>query len=353
MTAKIKDFLPAGIITLFFLFLSIKANGADPLFHLPIQCLIGQDCYIQNFFDHDPRPRAQDYSCGHLTYDGHQGTDFSLFSLKGMADGVNVLAAAPGTVVAKRDGEPDISVLVRGQAALAGKDAGNSVRIRHSGDWETQYSHMKKGSLTVHVGQKVNTGTILGQVGLSGNTEFPHLHFSVRLHGHDIDPFAPTPQRCGFKQLSLWSPDVQDVLQYQPTGMLNAGFSPEIPQRVKVDNGAYTMDTISSIAPALVFWIVLFGAQQDDLIELRLYDPEDKILHAEQRQALKNQAMLFAFTGKRRATSTWTPGTYTGQIILTRNGNTVIDTSRTITVQEERGSHNGATENGQEKGSSH
>ena len=118
---------------------------------------------------------------------------------------------------------------------------------------------------------------------------------------------------------------MQDVLQYQPTGILNAGFSPEIPQRVKVDTGGYATDAISSIAPALVFWIVLFGAQQDDLIELQLYDYEDKILHAEQRQTSKNQAMLFAFTGKRRTTSTWTPGTYTGKVLLTRNGKKIIE----------------------------
>lgn len=35
----------------------------------------------------------------------------------------------------------------------AGKDAGNSVRIRRNDGWETQYSHLKRRSVTVRPGQ--------------------------------------------------------------------------------------------------------------------------------------------------------------------------------------------------------
>lgn len=310
-----------------------RSNAATPVLQLPIRCQLGLDCYIQNFVDHDPSPGWQDYTCGHLSYDGHRGTDFGLPTLKMMEEGVNVLAAAPGTVMAIRDGEPDISVRQRGQAALAGKDAGNSVRIRHAGDWESQYSHMKKGSIAVQIGQKVATGTVLGQVGLSGNTEFPHLHFSLRYRGRDVDPFAPQPQSCGTAQPTLWAPTLKESLSYHPTGLLNAGFSPEVPQRDKIDADAYAAATMSKDAPSLVFWGVIFGIQKEDGIELRLYDPEQKLLYHEQKQAVKNQAMLFAFAGKRLTASAWQPGQYHGQIILTRRGAKVIDATKAIIIQ--------------------
>ncbi len=310
-------------------------SAAQPVLHLPLQCQLGKTCYIQNYIDHDPGPGWHDYACGSLTYDGHNGTDFSLPNVRMMWDGVNVLAAAPGTVVAIRDGEPDISIRQRGSVALAGKDAGNSVRIRHDGDWETQYSHMKKGSIAVRVGQKVETGATLGQVGLSGNTEFPHIHFSVRYQGHDIDPFSPNRHECGPGDAgSLWDPSLKKALRYTPTGLLNAGFSSEVPQREKVDACAYASDTFAPDAPAMVFWIVMFGIRQGDSVELSLHDPAKKILCSEQKSAAGNQAMLFAFLGKRLVTNTWPSGIYTGRVVLRRGKAMVLDTTHTIRVGE-------------------
>lgn len=50
---------------------------------------------------------------------------------------------------------------------------------------------MKNGYLKVRKGQKVRDGTVLGEIGLSGRTKFPHIHFSVRKNGKVIDPFDP------------------------------------------------------------------------------------------------------------------------------------------------------------------
>ena len=43
---------------------------------LPIDCTLGDTCYIQNYVDTDPSEEALDFQCGSLTYDGHKGTDF-------------------------------------------------------------------------------------------------------------------------------------------------------------------------------------------------------------------------------------------------------------------------------------
>ena len=325
----------AALLSILVLFCpDVKGYAAQPVLQLPIACRPGHDCYIQNYIDHDPSPGWQDYTCGPLSYNGHRGTDFALPTVKMMEEGVNVLAAAPGTVMAIRDGEPDISVRIRGRAALAGKDAGNSVRVRHAGGWETQYSHMKEGSIAVQIGQKVETGMVLGQVGLSGNTEFPHLHFSLRFRGRDIDPFAPKPQQCGTPQSTLWAPSLKTVLKYRPSGLLNVGFSTEIPQRELVDAGAYTAEHFAIDAPSLILWSVIYGIHAQDSIALRLFAPDGQLLHQEQRQATKNQAMLFAYTGKRLTASRWPPGRYTGQIILTRRGSKLIDVTKTLDLKE-------------------
>jgi murein DD-endopeptidase MepM/ murein hydrolase activator NlpD len=69
------------------------------------------------------------------------------------------------------------------QAALVAKgdDAipGNVVIIDHgNGDYSVS-AHLKPGSITVKVGQKVAAGTVIGLVGSSGNSTEPHLHFQV------------------------------------------------------------------------------------------------------------------------------------------------------------------------------
>jgi murein DD-endopeptidase MepM/ murein hydrolase activator NlpD len=41
------------------------------------------------------------------------------------------------------------------------------------------YAHLAPNSATVRVGDSVPTGSVLGKLGNSGNTDSPHLHFQV------------------------------------------------------------------------------------------------------------------------------------------------------------------------------
>src|SRR5262249_30199802 len=124
-----------------------------PSFDLPIACTIGKDCWVQNYLDHDPGKGAVDFTCGHLTYNAHNGSDIRVADYATMHRGIPVLAAASGQVLRLRDGMADVNVRVIGRSALDGKDAGNSVVIGHGDGWETQYAHMRKGSIKVKVGQ--------------------------------------------------------------------------------------------------------------------------------------------------------------------------------------------------------
>ena len=57
--------------------------------------------------------------------------------------------------------------------------AGNSVVIDHGNGEYSFYAHLKPGSVRVHVGDHIARGQQLGQLGSSGNSTEPHLHFQV------------------------------------------------------------------------------------------------------------------------------------------------------------------------------
>jgi murein DD-endopeptidase MepM/ murein hydrolase activator NlpD len=67
------------------------------------------------------------------------------------------------------------------------RSAGNMVVIDHGNGFETVYMHLSK--IRVVAGQRVNKGTIIGNVGSTGTSTSPHLHFEVHYHGV---PFNPT-----------------------------------------------------------------------------------------------------------------------------------------------------------------
>jgi murein DD-endopeptidase MepM/ murein hydrolase activator NlpD len=158
---------------------------------LPIDCVLGDTCYIQQYVDHDSTAATSDFTCGTLSYDGHDGTDFALPTLADQAAGVDVLAVAPGTIAGARDGEPDILQGTPGAPDVTDRECGNGVLIDHTDGLQTQYCHMAQGSIRVRTGDTVVTGTVLGQVGLSGQTQFPHVHLTVRQDGVEVDPFDP------------------------------------------------------------------------------------------------------------------------------------------------------------------
>jgi hypothetical protein len=157
---------------------------------LPIDCEVGRSCFIQNYVDHDASPNARDYQCGTLTYNDHDGTDFRLTSLVAQRAGVNVLAVADGQILRMRDGVVDVLQKPSETPPADDRACGNGIVISHADGWETQYCHLARGSVTVKPGDRVAGGQSIARVGLSGRTQFPHLHLTVRHRGRVIDPFA-------------------------------------------------------------------------------------------------------------------------------------------------------------------
>ncbi|MFQ5467349.1 MAG: M23 family metallopeptidase, partial [Kiloniellaceae bacterium] len=195
-----------------------------PRLDVPVDCPMGTVCVVQTYVDHAPGPLARDHTCGPLATDGHRGIDIRVPGRRHMTAGVAVVAAAPGLVRTALDGAPDRP----SRATLDGDAAGNTVVLDHGGGWVTQYSHLRRGSVAVRPGQRVAAGARLGLIGLSGRTDFPHLHFAVRHGGAALDPFtgrAPE-QGCGLAGATpLWSAAARRALAYRAGGLLAAGFA--------------------------------------------------------------------------------------------------------------------------------
>ncbi len=163
---------------------------------------------ISNFVDQDLTSGLEDYECFARTYDGHKGTDIFTWPYPWYLkdnDLVYVVAGAPGTIIAKHDGNEDDHCSCFG--------TWNAVYIEHADGSIAWYGHLKLGSLTTKsVGETVTTGEYLGVVASSGCSTGPHLHLEVYdddiyNYDHLIDPFSGP---CNDFNASSWWVDQLD-----------------------------------------------------------------------------------------------------------------------------------------------
>lgn len=326
----------AALALLGILAMPAAAREGPPALSLPVLCEIGVECFVQQYVDAHPGPVAKDHLCGSLAYDRHDGTDFRVPTLADMERGIPVVAAAPGTVRAVRDGEPDSYLAERGREALRGREAGNAVLLDHLGGWTTQYGHLKQDSVLVRPGQRVGAGQILGLVGLSGMAEFPHLEFRVLRGDTRIDPFTGLEPEsgCGRRHRTLWDTEAAKALVYRAGGLLAAGFAGEAPDTQAVRAGTYLdRDSLPGGAEALAFWVLDYGLQQGDSWRLEIHGPDGRLFAEADGMLDKNQAEWVRFLGRRRGEAPWPPGRYEGRHRVMRNGVLLIDERRGVTVE--------------------
>jgi murein DD-endopeptidase MepM/ murein hydrolase activator NlpD len=112
---------------------------------------------ITSKFGHRPNPVGK----GHAF---HGGIDL------GAPAGTPVHAVAAGTVI----------------KAAYDRTYGNVVVINHHNGYKTLYAHASK--LMVKAGQKVKAGQQIAQVGSTGRSTGPHLHFEIHRSGRQVDP---------------------------------------------------------------------------------------------------------------------------------------------------------------------
>lgn len=321
-----RRFLPLAVLPLL-----LGAGGDARLFVLPIACKIGSDCAIQNYVDVEPGAGVKDYRCGGRTYADHGGIDFRLTGMAAQRRGVAVLAAADGTILRLRDNVPDISVREAGRgAAVEDIMCGNGVVIGHSGGFETQYCHMAQGSIPVKRGDTVKAGAPIGRVGLSGNTEYPHLHFTVHKYGATVEPFAygARPGQCGGGR-SLWAASAGLDAAYRAGEILNAGFAAgPVTLAAVLADGAAPLPRPTRGGPALVAFVQAIGLQGGDIQRLTLAAPDGSVLADNRAAPLdRDKAQWVIFTGKKRPAAGWPAGRYSAHYVVMRAGRPVIDRS--------------------------
>lgn len=65
---------------------------------------------------------------------------------------------------------------------------GNLIKIKHELGTETRYAHLSK--IRVKQGQKVSRNTLIGDIGNTGRSTGPHLHYEVRVDGKAVNPMS-------------------------------------------------------------------------------------------------------------------------------------------------------------------
>ena len=311
----IMRFMPA----LFLFLLSAPAAAQDISLSLPIGCDPGKDCWVFQLPDVDPGPGRQDYACGKLAYDGHDGTDIGLASLADIQRGVPVLAAAAGTVKGVRDGMQDALVSEIGKDAVKDRECGNGVLIEHSSGWQTQYCHMRQGSIAVRAGQKVEAGTLLGQVGLSGSTDFAHLEFILRKDGKTVDPFRGLEggPACGPGTKPIWDAAARQALDYGPAPY-RIGIAPHAPQYDEVLKGRFPGRTLPGTAEAMVLWAEFNGLAPGDILRMTLTGPDGRQMASHSETMTAAKVRQFLFIGRKRTQPAWPKGDYAGLATVER-----------------------------------
>jgi murein DD-endopeptidase MepM/ murein hydrolase activator NlpD len=98
----------------------------------------------------------------------HLGVDF------GAPAGAPVVSVADATVV----------------SAQFTKGGGNTVTLRHTGGYETQYLHLSSFAKGLHAGMRVSQGEVIGKVGSTGLATGPHLHYVLKKNGEHVNPLA-------------------------------------------------------------------------------------------------------------------------------------------------------------------
>lgn len=294
-------------------------------FDLPIDCDVGTDCWVMNYVDFDPDDGVQtDPACLARTYDGHKGTDFALLDGGAMAQGVSVLAAADGTISRLRDSEKDAWHTSDELDAIreSQKECGNGIFIDHGNDISTVYCHLRQGSVMVTRGQAVKAGDKIAQIGLSGMTEFPHLHFGIINKGKVIDPFTGQDNEgdCDAGQNEgsrpLWADGVD--IDYQPLIIQAWGFHDDVPSLEKIERKAETRDQIAIEKGVMTFWVTILGAREGDKIAMEIKDPNGNEFARSDITQDKNRARQFYYVGKRLKRDSVLEGAYTASVKITR-----------------------------------
>lgn len=248
---------------IFFCWIFPQNLNAQAFLHSPILGTYGKDFIIVNYVDWGQGKQISDYQCGNKTYLGHQGTDFVIRNFSVMDSGINVISSADGVAAFVMD-----TLFDREKQSVLSKGFGNFIVIAHNNKYYTYYAHLKQNSAVVSVGDSVKAGDVIGQVGSSGNSSDPHLHFELWYDSLNlVDPFAGA---CGNKA-SLWLTESNYDSSFQIWSSSLCDFVPDLDtlreEPIKVSN-------FTKLNESITYWNIMYGLKQDDSLILKWFTPE-------------------------------------------------------------------------------
>ncbi|NJK40118.1 MAG: M23 family metallopeptidase, partial [Oscillatoriales cyanobacterium SM2_3_0] len=217
---------------------------------------------------------------------------------------------------------------------VEGVECGNGIVIDHSSmpdgaGWETQYCHLRNGTVVVKPGEVVERGTVLGMVGASGAASFPHVHLSLRYQGQVVDPFVgpEAAAGCQVDPMAVWD----QSLPYTPTGLIRAGFSPVPPTMEQLWDGEFKETALAQTIPNLLFWVQAYGVLQGDRVEYKLFDPSGAIA-VDNQEVLKSPSRTWlGYVGKKNNPQRpLVLGQWRGEYRLVRDGKMLLEVKRAL-----------------------
>ena len=322
--------------TLFVVSASIAAESA-PSLGVPLLCDPHAQCLVQQFPDMQAGPGSSDPFCGNATYEGHDGTDIRIHSLKNIEGNVPVVALAAGRILRERDGEPDLLAGGREAAnSFGGKECGNGLVIDHGNGWETQYCHLKKSSLVKPAGTAVTKGETIGFVGSSGWAQFPHVHVTVRHHGVAVDPATGQAVGSGCvastsERHALWDGAALQWLTVATHHIVDVGLSGNVIEHDRLVT-AGGPPLLTAGADVIVGWGWFSNLESGDRVRIMIVDPSGTVMTDKVSDPLKaHKASYSQFAGRKRKP---TLGFYRLTVNLLRGGAVLETRTQTLEVKE-------------------
>ncbi len=103
-----------------------------------------------------------------------------IYKVRKHHDGLDFSAAKGTPVYASADGTVSFTGRVNGYGKL--------IKLNHKYGFVTRYGHLSK--IVVRRGQQIKRGQKIGEVGSTGLSTAPHLHYEVRYYGKAVNPSA-------------------------------------------------------------------------------------------------------------------------------------------------------------------
>lgn len=126
------------------------------------------------------------------SYGFHDGEDINLLSGGNSDLGQPLLAIADGEVTSVHEHSTGF---------------GKHIHIKHTGEWGEVFCHYAHcDSIMVKLGDKVTEGQQVATLGSTGNSQYAHLHWAIKLAPTGIDGIADTLER-----LKLWTAPIEFV----------------------------------------------------------------------------------------------------------------------------------------------